>query len=258
MTVRNRRVRALALPVALGLACIGMAALAGTALAGPLPEYPFAYADGSARREIAPDVATVSFSVSAQAPGSEAAIASVQATSKKAFDLLAKAGVKPTDINAAQLTKSRTSHWDEATRNNVLDGYQVTRQVSATVHDLDRYPAMFLALMGLPGAEGFGSSFGRSDQQAIENELVVAATDDARTHAERLAAGARRKLGPVRAVSQVGFADLPARFGFGSTGGGPVPMMRLAMAAPAPPADAYLVPATITLGADVHVVFELQ
>jgi hypothetical protein len=62
----------------------------------------------------------------------------------------------------------------------------------------------------------------------------------------------------VRAVSQVGFADIPARFGFGSTGGGPVPMMRLAMAAPPPPADAYLVPATIPLGADVHVVFELQ
>jgi uncharacterized protein YggE len=253
-----RLLRALARPASPGLLAAGMLGLAGTALAGPLPEYPFAYADGSARREIAPDVATVSFAVSAQAPTGEAAIASAQATSKKAFDLLAKAGVKPADINAAQLTKSRTSHWDEATRSNVLDGFQVTRQVSATVHDLDRYPAMFLALMGLPGAEGFGSSFGRSDQQAIEDELVVAATDDARTHAERLAAGSHRRLGPVRAVSQVGFADIPARFGFGSTGGGPVPMMRLAMAAPPPPADAYLVPATIPLGADVHVVFELQ
>jgi uncharacterized protein len=231
---------------------------AGGTLAGPLPEYPFAYADGSARREIAPDVATVSFSISAQAPTNEAALAAAQATSKKAFDLLAKAGVKPTEINAAQLTKSRSSHWDEATRSTVLDGYQVTRQVSATVHDLDRYPALYLALMALPGAEGFGSSFARSDQQAIESELVVAATDDARTHGERLAAGAHRRLGPVRAVSQVGFAEIPARFGFGATGGGPVPMARLAMAAPAPPADAYLVPATITLGADVHVVFELQ
>jgi uncharacterized protein YggE len=234
------------------------AVVAAGASAGPLPEYPFAYADGSARREIAPDVASVSFSVSSQQPTSDAAIAGVQATSKKAFDLLARAGVKPADINAAQLGKTRTSHWDEATRTTVLDGYQVTRSISATVHDLDKYPATLLALMALPGAEGFGSSFGRTDQQSIENELVVAATDDARTRAERLAAGAHRRLGPVRAVSQVGFDQIPARFGFGSTGGGPVPMFRMAVAAPNQPTDAYMVPPTIALDAEVHVVFELQ
>jgi len=233
-------------------------AAAGAALAGPLPEYPFAYADGSARREIAPDAASVSFTISSQQPTSEAAIAAVQSTSKKAFDLLAKAGVKQADINAAQLGKSRTSHWDEATRSTVLDGYQVTRQVSATVHDLDRYPATLLALMGLAGAEGFNASFGRTDQQSIENELVVAATDDARTRAERLAAGAHRRLGPVRAVSQVGFDEIPARFGFGPSGNAPMPMMRMAVAAAPQQTDAYMVPATITLGADVHVVFELQ
>jgi len=252
MTVRNSAARALVLATAVGL--LG----AGAALAGPLPEYPFAYADGSARREIAPDVASVSFTVSAQQPTSEAAIASVQATSKKAFDLLAKAGAKPTDINAAQISKTRTSHWDEATRTTVLDGYQVTRQVSATVHDLDRYPATLLALMGMAGAEGFGSSFGRSDQKAIQDELVVAATDDARAHAERLAAGAHRRLGPVRAVSEVGFDQIPARFGFGSSSGGPPVVMFRMAANPPPPTDAYMVPATITLGADVHVVFELQ
>ncbi len=234
------------------------AVVATGATAGPLPEYPFAYADGSARREITPDVASVSFTVSSQQPTSEAAIASVQATSKKAFDLLAKAGVKPADINAAQLSKTRTSHWDEATRSTVLDGYQVTRSISATVHDLDRYPATLLALMSLPGAEGFGSSFGRTDQQSIENELVVAATDDARTRAERLAAGAHRRLGPVRAVSQVGFSEIPERFGFGSTGGGPPAPRMVSFAAPNQPTDAYMVPATITLDAAVHVVFELQ
>lgn len=234
-------------------------AAAGQAFAGPLPEYPFAYADGSARREIAPDVASVSFTVSSQQPTSDAAIASVQATSKKAFDLLAKAGVKPTDISAAQLSKSRTSHWDEATRSTVLDGYQVTRSISAKVHDLDKYPAMLLALMALPGAEGFGSDFGRSDQQAIENELVVAATDDARTHAERLAAGAHRRLGPVRAVSEVGFDQIAGRFGFGATPvTNAVSARLLANAPPIQPTDAYMVPATITLDAAVHVVFELQ
>ena len=251
MTVRNSFAQLL------GPALLA-AGMAGGALAGPLPEYPFAYADGSARREIAPDVASVSFTVSAQQPTSDGAIASVQATSKKAFELLARAGVKPNDINAAQISKTRTSHWDEATRTTVLDGYQVTRSVSATVHDLDRYPATLLALMGLAGAEGFGSSFGRSDQQAIQSELVVAATDDARTHAERLAAGAHRRLGPVRAVSEVGFDQIPARFGFGSGGGGPVPMFKMSVAAAPQPTDAYMVPATITLGADVHLVFELQ
>lgn len=227
------------------------------ALAGPLPDYPFAYADGQAQRDVPPDVVTVSFEISVQRPTAEAAIAGVQETARQAFAILGKAGARQDQIEAAQLFKQRMSHTDEKTSKTVLDGYEVSRNVSARLRDLDAYPVALLALMALANTQGFNSSFDRSDRKAIESELAAAATEDARAHAARLAAAAQRKLGPAHAISEVAFGELPGRFGMGGGGGGPVPMMRMAMAAPAP-TDAQMVPATLTLSAGVHVVFELQ
>lgn len=225
--------------------------------AGPLPDYPFAYADGQAQRELAPDVVTVSFGISAQRPTSEAAIASVQETARQAFAILAKAGAKPAQIEATQISKQRMSHWDDKTQKTVLDGYEVSRSVSVTLHDLEAYPAALLQLMALAGTQGFNSGFDRSDRKAIESELAAAATEDARAHAARLAVAAQRKLGPARAISEAAFGELPGRFGFGGGGGGGGVPMAMARMAPAP-TDAQMVPASITLSAAVHVVFELQ
>jgi uncharacterized protein len=229
------------------------------AMASPVPDYPFIYAEGSATRELPPDIATLTASVSVRNATSEGAVAGVQAATAKVLALLAKSGVRDADINAAQISKSQQIRYDEATRRNVPDGYEASRSFVVTVRDLARYPQLLTALLAMPGVNGGGGSFDRSDRAKVAAELVGEAADAARRNGELMATGLRRKLGPVRAIARIPFAEIPGRFGFG--GGavpigqpGPMAMMRAAAA----PEDASLVPPSVTLSESVNVLFELQ
>jgi uncharacterized protein len=239
---------------------LAMATLAAaTAVASPVPDYPFIYAEGSATRELPPDIATLTASVSVRNATSEGAVAGVQAAAAKVLALLAKSGIRDADINAAQISKSQQMRYDEATRRNVPDGYEASRSFAITVRDLARYPQLLTALLAMPGVNGGGGNFDRSDRAKVAAELVGEAADAARRNGELMANGLHRKLGPVRAIARIPFAEIPGRFGFG---GGAMPM---GVAAAAPMfkrslavEDASLVPPGITLSESVNVLFELQ
>jgi hypothetical protein len=231
-----------------------------TAVASPVPDYPFVYAEGAASRELPPDMASLAFTLNAHHETSEGAIAQVQAAAAKALALLAKAGVRDADISAAQLAKSQQMRWDEKTQRQVSVGFDATRSFSVTVRELARYPELLKALLALPGANGGGGSFERADRAEVSAELVAEAAEQAREKGQRMASGLHRKLGAARAIAQIPLAEIPARFGFGGRGvvfdGAPKAMVfaRAAMA----PEDASLVPVNITISESVNVLFELQ
>lgn len=229
-----------------------------TAAASPVPDYPFVYAEGAASRELPPDVGSLAFTLSAHHETSEGAITAVQEAAGKALAVLAKAGIRDTDINAAQLNKSQQLRWDDKTQRNVPAGYDATRNFSVTVRELARYPALLAALLAMPGASGGGGNFDRADRAKVSAELVALAAEEARQNGERMAAGLHRKLGAARAIAQVPLAEIPARFGFGASASGPVPRGPMVAMASARAADTSLVPATITVSESVNVLFELQ
>jgi len=245
-------------PIAL-LAAASLATAAATA--SPVPDYPFIYAEGSATRELPPDIATLNASVSVRNATSEGAVAGVQAAAAKVLALLAKSGIRDADINAAQISKSQQMRYDEATRRNVPDGYEASRSFTITVRDLTRYPQLLTALLAMPGVNGGGGNFDRSDRAKLSAELVGEAADAARRNGDLMATGLRRKLGPVRAIARIPFAEIPGRFGFGFGSGAvppPPPPPMVMMRAAAAPEDASLVPPSITLSESVNVLFELQ
>jgi uncharacterized protein YggE len=149
--------------------------------------------------------------------------------------------------------------WDEATRRNVPDGYEATRNVSVTVRDLARYPALLTSLLAMHGVNGGGGNFDRVDRGKVSAELVAEAAEAARRNGELMAAGLHRKVGAARAIARIPFAEIPQRFGFG---GGAVAFSGVALAAPKSRAmasdDSSLVPTSVTLSESVNVLFELQ
>ena len=235
------------------------ALVAGVASASPVPDYPFIYAEGGATRELPPDIATLNASVSVRNASSEGAVAGVQAAAAKVLALLAKSGVRDADINAAQMAKSQQMRYDEATHRSVPDGYEASRSFVITVRDLTRYPALLTALLAMPGVNGGGGNFDRSDRAKVSSDLVAEAAEAARRNGELMASGLQRKVGAARAIARIPFAQIPGRFGFGGGAvpvGTPAPMVM--MRAAAAPEDASLVPPSVTLSESVNVLFELQ
>jgi uncharacterized protein len=234
-------------------------AAAGAALAAPVPDYPFIYAEGSATREVPPDLASFSFSVSAANATSQGAIAQVQGVATQVLALLARTGIRDADIEAASLATAQQSHWDEKTRRNVPDGYTANRGFAVKVRDLTRYPALYRALLEMPSVSGGGGSFERSDRSRVSAELVAEAAKAAREQGERMAAGLGRKLGSARAIAQIPMAEIPGRFGLGAGGGVRSRMALQEVVVTAQrSADSSLVPASIEISEGVNVLFELQ
>jgi uncharacterized protein YggE len=88
-----------------------------------------------------------------------------------------------------------------------------------------------------------GPRFEYDDADGVRRELLAEAVADARGKAERLAAAAGRRLGPVRAIEEAGPERVPG------------PMRTMAVAASAEPPDVR--PRELTVTATVTVVFAL-
>jgi uncharacterized protein YggE len=231
---------------------------AATASASPLPEYPFVFTTGSAKADVPPDVVELSFSLSAHNANEVEALKAVQRGFQRVLEILAAADVKEADIDASSVDKSEQRHWDEDKDISMPDGFDVTRTFTVTVRDLVKYPVMGKALLDLPGTSEFDPTFNRTDRLKIESELFQRAAQDAKARAERMATSFERKLGPVRAIAQIPFGDVSNWLGVGGDqrylSDFTVTGSRRSTAEP----DSLLVPAIISISAQVNVVFELQ
>jgi uncharacterized protein YggE len=227
-----------------------------TAIASPLPEYPFVFAAGSAEVDVPPDIVRLKLRVSAHHADADAALAAVQETSNRVLEILAAAGVKSPDIDASSIDKSARRHWDNTQERSVPDGFDVTRRFTVVVRNLAKYPEMGKALLALPNTDDFDPTFNRTDRTKIEADLLARAAQDARNRAEQMAAGFARSLGPVRAIAQIPFSALPHWLGF--SGDEPYGMHAMVFDRRAPEVDRLLVPATISISESVNVLYELR
>ena len=224
--------------------------------ASPLPEYPFVFTVGTAATHVPPDIGRLAFTISAQDTDANAATAKVRETSEKVAGILDAAKIEAADVDASSIDKSSRRHWDERREESVLDGYEVSRRFTVHVRNLDKYPAMVVALLELPNTEGFYSSFERSDAERLRADLLAKAAQDARTRAEGMAAQVGAEVGRVRAVSQVPIADIPHVFGVSL-----LPSFDVSHSVATDQdrsLDRLLAPATISLSESLNVIYELQ
>jgi uncharacterized protein len=161
---------------------------------------------GSGTAKAVPNVADWSFTVRSDADTASGALEAAAEGTKKLVAALKGAGIADEDLQTEQISLyPRTT--DDA---RAVIGYTASSSVHATVRDLDKAGKVVDAAVRAGANEFYGPQLRVSDSRAQYRDAVSAALDDARAHAEALAAKAGVTLGaPVAIVENGGGPPVP-------------------------------------------------
>lgn len=226
------------------------AVLLSVALAAPgfaWAEAPTITVTGQGQVSRAPDMATISLSVTANAATAAAAVAQVSKNLAGVLDRLKAEGVAERDMQTSGLNLSPV--WDSPRPgSNVapkITGFSASSAISVRVRALDHLGGVLDGVVK-DGANGFsGLAFGLADPAPAQDDARKAAVADALHKAQLYAEAAGVKLGAVQSITD-------------QDGGGPRPVMMMkaapmmADAAPMPVAQGE-----VELDASVTMVFAI-
>lgn len=234
------------------IAAIIFAAVVTTATASPLPDYPFVFVSGSADVKLPPDTCQVSFQITVRDKNPTNGLQTVETRSAEILALLAQNKIKPEDIVAYEIGKEMIRNYEKRDQFE-FQGYEITRRIQFTLHEMQKYEPIMKALLTLPDVAGLGSHFDRTDRKTVEARLTAQAVANARDKAELLAQAAGQRIAKLRAISQNDFDNLAAEFGLGEN-----EHRRPAMLTPLPSGGQLLfIPTTIEFEDSVSILYEI-
>lgn len=189
--------------VVVSLALVAALALPAEASAPPERDGVTVFGTGTVR--VQPDMAEWSFGVQTRAASASRAMAVVSRRSRAVAAAARRAGVADEDVQTEAV-----SLWPRTARGGAVVGYVASASVRVVVRDLARSGAVIEAAVAAAAREVFGPHLTRSNQEALYQQALDAAYDQARAKAERVA----RKLGlslgrPVAVVEGGGFEADP-------------------------------------------------
>lgn len=155
---------------------------------------------GNGTADVVPDVADWQFGVSSQAATAEAALSANASAMKAVVDALRNAGVGKDDIQTAEVSLYPQTSNDGMT----ITGYSASNTVTATVRNLGDAGSVVDAAVEAGANNVYGPNLRPSDTNDAYREAVDKAFDDARAHAEAIAAKAGVTLGAAVAISEGG------------------------------------------------------
>jgi uncharacterized protein YggE len=182
----------------------------GAAHASPVPDYPFVHVTGSAFQAVVPDIGSLDFEVVAQDADPAAARAVLETRVGEVRALMQQFGMDPED---AVVREVRQGIRKEGRAANDAPVYELRCDVHINVRNLANWAPLAGGLLGKPNLDGFASSFDRSDMEKINDELVTQAIQDARRHADVMAAGFGRRVGGVMAATPDALKNLGTAMG---------------------------------------------
>ncbi|MBI4328730.1 MAG: SIMPL domain-containing protein [Chloroflexi bacterium] len=180
------------------------------------------WVNGVGKVALKPDVALLRLGIEIQRDSVEAARNEAAAAMNRVIEALKALGIESRDIQTSFFNIQPVYHYEEVfspqggrTNKQVLDGYQVTNQLSVRVRALDKVGQ---AIDGGASAGGDairiqGVSFTVQDPEGPQAEARTKAVKDAVSRARSMAEAAGVKLGRLVYLSESG-------------GGSPVPMAR--------------------------------
>lgn len=182
--------------------------------------------NGQGQVQAAPDMATISLGVTANADTAKAALDANSTALEAVIARLGAAGIEPRDIQTSNLSLGPVFDSSSPGGAQKILGYSASNMVSVRVRDVATVGSVLDASVSDGANVLNGITFGLTDSQAAEDEARRLAVADARRKAEDLAAAAGVKLGPVVQISDMG-GFMP-----------PMPMGGMAMDAKAAPVQA--------------------
>lgn len=225
------------------IACLALLIAASPAMA---EEERLVTASGEGLVEVAPDIAWLGFGVSARQPTVAAARDEVAKGVASLIKLARDMGLQDDHIATAALSVSPDYEWTPDTRQRVLRGYVVSRQITLRLSDLGKLGELTEQALGLGVTEASPAIFDTSRRAELEAEALAVAARDARARAQVMAAALSARVGH------------PVRVEAGGSAGGPRPMlMRAAMAEDSMSGAETYQPGLIRVTANVVASFEL-
>lgn len=211
--------RAAALVLALTAASAGSAALAQAPAPAADTMFRATTFNLSAYGEtrVAPDMATISLGVMTEGKTAAEAFSANATRMNAVMASLRKAGIAEKDIQTSNLNLSPQYRYVE-NQPPLLVGYQVSNQVTVSVHDLKRVGAAVDATVNAGANQVNGISFGLNDPTAAENAAREAAVKALGAKAELYARATGYRLSRLVTLSEGGGYSAPP----------PMPVMAMA------------------------------
>jgi hypothetical protein len=201
---------------------------------------------GHATIERAPDRAFVTFSTEARGAKPDAVQKQNAAAMTAVQDAVAKAKVPADAVRTLGFNLQEEFDWVNGKR--VSRGYTASNSVEVRVDDLTTLGALMDAAVQA-GATGVSAvRFDLKDRAGAEREALRLAVADARARAEAAAAGASTRVVGIVKIEESG----------GPRGPAPMPVMRMAMAAPAQAPETPMAPGQIEIEASVTLTASLE
>jgi uncharacterized protein YggE len=152
---------------------------------------------------IKPDMASITLGVTAEAPSAAEAVRQNATKMNAVLAALKRAGLADKDIQTSSLNLSPQYVYQENLQPR-LTGYQVSNQVTVTVHDLTRLGQAVDAVVGA-GATNIGNiSFGLTDPKAAEDEARLKAVAAVQAKAELYAKATGHRIARLASLSEGG------------------------------------------------------
>ena len=189
------------------------AVLAVTVNAG-MPDFPFIFVEGYAKKEIPPDMAQINFYLETRSADVAEAISAMDDQSKVILKYLYDRKIEASDIIAHRIQKEAL--YNEGKRADVkVIGCQASRYFSITVKDISNYVDIAQTVFSNTNIVRVYTDFGVSNKSEIDAELLAQASRNAKEKAAQLAKSFGGKLGLVHAITQHNFYNIDGAFGVG-------------------------------------------
>ncbi|MFZ5817343.1 MAG: SIMPL domain-containing protein [Bacillota bacterium] len=203
---------------------------------------------GQGRLEVKPDTATISLGITHVMPTPKEAYNAMSAELQKISGTVKAAGVKEEQIETGVFSLHPEYKWTQE-KGQELVGYRATTSLNITTQQLDKVAELFQLAVEAGANQVNGVSFSVKDTDALMQQALDLAVDDAKAKAERVA----NRLGAaVVRVQSISIHDNGVPIFSRSMADGMAGMAKAEMA-PAP-----VFGGTSSFSVSVSVVFEIQ
>ncbi|UTF58644.1 SIMPL domain-containing protein [Gilvimarinus sp. DA14] len=222
---------------------------AATCGAQTMPDFPHISVTGEAKTDVAPDIVTLQFQISATEQKADSAVDTVTQRAANVVAIAKKNGMSHKDIESWAIDKQTRRERDPASGLLKITGYEVSQRFILHIKGMDTYENIVNELLRMPNTERLNAEFDVSERDKLTRELTAKAGKDARRRAEEMAHGLGVEISSVYAISQAGDFNQPmAKFAmseaqYDRAGGGRFELFA---------------PQSITLEKHINVIFQID
>ncbi|MDN5987876.1 MAG: oxidative stress defense protein [Hafniaceae bacterium] len=181
------------------VAVMGLSALPALSQAAEMPEGPHLVTSGTSSVDATPDIATLTFQVTASAKDAASAKTQVDQRVAKYFDFLNTNGIEKKDISAANLSTQPEYDYLKDGKSE-LKGYRADRRVQVTLRQLDKLNGLLDGALKANLNEIRSVELGVAKPEAYREQARQEAIKNAVSQAQSLAKGFGVVLGPVYSI----------------------------------------------------------